>query len=142
MRTDLGTSLNTGNTLVLRDTNGNFGAGSITGTLIGNANTATNATSASGIYITGVTSSSTLTSIVLVGAQTASSQLPFIDSGLQYNANDDILILKSISGTLNIPFNGYTSASYSSTSISGIIPMNGTVAGTYLHNFIIDGGTP
>lgn len=141
MRTDLGTSLNTGDRLVLRDTLGNFGAGNITGTLIGNASTATNATSASGIYITGITSSNTLTSIVLVGAQTASSQLPFIDSGLQYNANDDILILKNISGTLNIPFNGYTSPAYSSTSISGIIPMNGT-AGTYLHNFIIDGGTP
>jgi hypothetical protein len=142
MRTDLGTSLNTGNTLVLRDTNGNFGAGSITGTLIGNANTATNATNASGIYITGITSSSTLTSIVLVGAQTASSQLPFIDSGLQYNANEDILILKNISGTLSTSFNGYTSPTYSSTSISGIIPMNGPVSGTYLYNFIIDGGTP
>lgn len=141
MRTDLGTSLNTGNTLVLRDTNGNFGAGSITGTLVGNASTATNATSASGIYISGVTSTDTLVSIVLVADQSSSSQLPFIDSGLQYNANDDILILKNISGTLNIPFNGYTSPSYSSTSISGIIPMNG-ISGTYLHNFIIDGGTP
>lgn len=142
MRTDLGTSLNTGDRLVLRDTNGNFGAGNITGTLIGNASTATNATSASGIYISGITSSDPLVSIVLVADQTASSQLPFIDSGLQYNANDDILILKNISGTLNIPFNGYTSPAYSSTSISGIIPMNGPVSGTYLYNFIIDGGTP
>jgi hypothetical protein len=142
MRTDLGTSLNTGNTLVLRDTNGNFGAGNITGTLIGNASAATNATSASGIYISGITSSDPLVSIVLVADQSASSQLPFIDSGLQYNASEDILILKSISGTLNIPFNGYTSPSYSSTSISGIIPMNGPVSGTYLYNFIIDGGTP
>jgi hypothetical protein len=141
MRTDLGTSLNTGNTLVLRDTNGNFGAGSITGTLIGNADTATNATSASGIYISGTTSTDPLVSIVLVADQSSSSQRPFIDAGLQYNANDDILILKNISGTYNMSFNGYTSPTYSSTSISGIIPMNG-INGTYLHNFIIDGGTP
>lgn len=102
--------------------------------ILGNAATSTNATNASGIYISSTTSTDTLTSIVLVGAQTANSQQPFIDSGLSYNANTDTLNVYNISGL-------YTNSIYGSTSISGILGSPGDPA-SYLHNFVIDGGSP
>lgn len=102
--------------------------------ILGNAATATNATNASGIYISATTSADTLTSLVLVPDQTATSQQPFIDSGLSYNANTDTLNLYNISGL------GANSV-YGSTSISGLLGSAGD-PNTYLHNFVIDGGSP
>lgn len=102
--------------------------------ILGNAATATNATNASGIYISATTSADTLTSLVLVPDQTTTSQQPFIDSGLSYNANTDTLNLYNISGL------GANSV-YGSTSISGLLGSPGD-PNTYLHNFVIDGGSP
>lgn len=68
--------------------------GNVTGNLTGNADTATTATTATNadnINISATTSSDTTTSLVLVGAQATGNQLPFIDSGLAYNANTNTL---------------------------------------------------
>jgi len=68
--------------------------GNVTGNLTGNADTATTATTATGatnINISATTSSDTTTSLVLVGAQATGNQLPFIDSGLAYNASTNTL---------------------------------------------------
>jgi len=67
--------------------------GNVTGNLTGNVTgdvtgTATNATN---INISAATSTDTTTSLVLVGAQSTGNQLPFIDSGLNYNANTNTL---------------------------------------------------
>jgi hypothetical protein len=72
-------------------------ATSFIGSLTGNASTATtatnanNATNATNINISATTSTDTSTSVVLVGAQSTGNQSPFIDSGLTYNANTNIL---------------------------------------------------
>ena len=79
------TSSNTGNTIVQRDTNGNFSAGTITANLTGNATTATSATSATtattatnatnftGSLIGDVTGTQTATVVSLVGGVTAAN---------------------------------------------------------------------
>jgi hypothetical protein len=51
------------------------------------------ATNANNINISAITSSDTTTSLVLVANQAIGNQSPFIDSGLQYNANTDTLTL-------------------------------------------------
>jgi hypothetical protein len=61
----------------------------IIGTVVGDVTgTATNATN---INISAATSTDTTTSLVLVGDQSTGNQLPFIDSGLNYNANTNTL---------------------------------------------------
>jgi hypothetical protein len=55
-----GTNANTASTLVLRDAGGNFGAGTITASLNGNASTATSATSVGGVSATNVASGANL----------------------------------------------------------------------------------
>ena len=67
--------------------------GNVTGNLTGNVTgdvtgTATNATN---INISATTSSDTTTSLVLVGSQATGNQSPFIDSGLSYNADTNVL---------------------------------------------------
>ena len=67
--------------------------GNVTGNLTGNVTgdvtgTATNATN---INISATTSSDTTTSVVLVANQATGNQAPFIDSGLNYNANTNAL---------------------------------------------------
>lgn len=144
-RTDLGSSLNTASTLVLRDSNGNFVAGTVSGTLAGNATTSTNSTSSSGIYISGIDLSLTSSSLLLVSTtgSTSNSQSPFIDSNLRYNPSGDILSLSNISGYLTSTYNGYSGATVGTTSLSGLVTIqSNSNAGSYLHNFIIDGGTP
>lgn len=77
--------------------------GNVTGNVTGNADTATTATNANNINISATTSSDTTTSLVLVGAQATGNQLPFIDSGLAYNANTNTLSTDNVAigaGTL------------------------------------------
>jgi hypothetical protein len=65
---------------------------------------ATTAFNANNINISATTSTDTTTSVVLVGNQSTGNQTPFIDSGLQYNANTNILTVGGIStvgGTSN-----------------------------------------
>lgn len=103
--------------------------------ILGNAATSTNATNASGIYISATSSSDSTTAIVLVGdPNSTSSQQPFVDSGLSYNANTETLNVYNLSGL-------YTDSVYGSTSISGTLGSPGNPA-SYLYNFVIDGGTP
>lgn len=94
----------TGNEVVRTDTSLTYNPSSNTltaTTFSGNATTATSATTATtatnanNINISATTSTDTSTSIVLVGAQTTGNQLPFIDSGLAYNANTDLLVVGS-----------------------------------------------
>ena len=79
------TNLNTASKVVARDASGNFSAGTITATLNGSATSTTN------IDIAATSSVDTLTSVVLVGNQATGNQAPFIDSGIQYNANTGVL---------------------------------------------------
>lgn len=65
--------------------------GNVTGNVTGNADTATTATNANNINISATTSSDTTTSVVLVANQATGNQAPFIDSGLNYNANTNAL---------------------------------------------------
>jgi hypothetical protein len=83
-----GTNFAFQNTLLVGNVVGDV-VGNLTGNVTGNVTgTATNATN---INISATTSSDTTTSLVLVGAQATGNQLPFIDSGLAYNANTNTL---------------------------------------------------
>ncbi len=87
---------------VVGNVTGNL-TGNVTGNVTGNADTATTATNANNINISATTSSDTTTSLVLVGAQATGNQLPFIDSGLAYNANTNTLSTDNVAigtGTL------------------------------------------
>lgn len=70
-----------------------FSGNATTATSATSATTATTATNANNINISAITSTDTATSIVLVGAQSTGNQPPFIDSGLAYNANTDVLVV-------------------------------------------------
>ena len=85
--------------------------------------------------------------LVLVSGTGTGALRTFSDTSLYYDTLNDRLGLKSLSGLLNVAFSGYgmssvqaaaTLPTWSSTSISGL----GTSPTYYLHNFIIDGGTP
>ncbi len=67
------TSANNVNTIVLRDSSGNFSAGTITAALSGNATTATTATNFSGSLVGDVTGTQGATVVGLVGGQTAAN---------------------------------------------------------------------
>ncbi len=87
---------------VVGNVTGNL-TGNVTGNVTGNADTATTATNANNINISATTSSDTTTSLVLVGSQATGNQLPFIDSGLAYNANTNTLSTDNVAigtGTL------------------------------------------
>jgi hypothetical protein len=75
-----GTNFRTQNDHIIGDVVGNL-TGDVTGT----------ATNATNINISAATSTDTTTSLVLVGAQSTGNQPPFIDSGLNYNANTNTL---------------------------------------------------
>lgn len=94
-----GTNFRLQNTLVAADVVGNV-VGNVTGDLTGTASNATNATTATNannINISATTSTDTTTSVVLVGNQATGNQAPFIDSGLNYNANTNTLSADSFS---------------------------------------------
>jgi hypothetical protein len=85
--------------------------------------------------------------LVLVSGTGTGALRTFSDSSLYYDTINDRLGIRSLSGLLNVAFSGYGMTSvqaavslptWSSTSISGL----GTSPTYYLHNFIIDGGTP
>lgn len=67
------TSTNMPSTAVLRDSSGNFSAGTIAATLSGNATTATTATSFSGALAGDVTGTQGSTAVALVGGQSAAN---------------------------------------------------------------------
>jgi hypothetical protein len=83
-----GTNFALQNTHIVGTVVGNV-TGDVTGNVTGNVTgTATNATN---INISATTSTDTTTSLVLVGNQSTGNQAPFIDSGLNYNANTNTL---------------------------------------------------
>lgn len=98
------------------------------------------------IYSNNVTNISQA-ALVLVSGTGMGALRTFSDTSLYYDTLNDRLGLRSLSGLLNVAFSGYgmtsvqaaaTLPTWSSTSISGL----GTSPTYYLHNFIIDGGTP
>lgn len=89
------TPANSGNTIVSRDTSGNFSAGTITANLTGTASTATSATN---INISSNSSTDTTTYLVVVGNNATGDQSPFIDPGLYYNANTNVLTTTQYNG--------------------------------------------
>lgn len=109
VRTDTSLTYNpSSNTLTATTFSGN----ATTATSATSATTATTATNANNINISATTSTDTTTSIVLVGGQTTGNQLPFIDSGLAYNANTDVLAVGSF------PSGGVTTGVVTTTQIT------------------------
>lgn len=87
-----GTNFAFQNTHIVGTVVGNV-TGNVTGDLTGNVtgNVTGTATNATNINISATTSSDTTTSLVLVGNQATGNQAPFIDSGLSYNADTNVL---------------------------------------------------
>jgi len=114
-------NLNVGGNL---NVNGDI-SGDVTGDILGNVNgTATNATN---INISGITSTGTLTSIVLVANQSTGNQSPFIDSGLSYNADTNTLTASTFIGTLS----NLLTLNTSGTGLSGSTSYNNSGAATF-----------
>jgi hypothetical protein len=129
-------SSNTGNAIVLRDSNGDFTARNITATgFIGNGSSVTGV-SAFNLNIYSNSRTETEASLVMISGASTGNYRPFIDSGLKFNANTDTLILKNASGNVNVSYLSNSIDIIGTTSISGLSST------TYLLNFIIDGGTP
>lgn len=141
VRSDLGASINTASTLVLRDANGNFSAGSITGTsFVGSGNLLTDV-NAYALNIYSNTPTDTETSLVMITGSSTGNYRPFIDSKLKFNANNNTLILENISGLLTGSYLSNSLNIIGATSISGTQGSPGNPASQLL-NFIVDGGTP
>lgn len=91
-----GTNFYFQNTHLVGNVVGNV-TGNVTGNVIGNltgnvtGDVSGTATNANNINISATTSSDTTTSVVLVANQATGNQAPFIDSGLNYNANTNAL---------------------------------------------------
>jgi len=127
---------NTGNAIVLRDSNGDFTARNITATgFIGDGSSVTGV-SAFNLNIYSNSRTETEASLVMISGSSTGNYRPFIDSGLKFNANTDTLILKNASGNVNVSYLSNSIDIIGTTSISGLSST------TYLLNFIIDGGTP
>jgi hypothetical protein len=141
VRSDLGASINTASTLVLRDANGNFSAGSITGTsFVGSGNLLTDV-NAYALNIYSNTPTDTETSLVMITGSSTGNYRPFIDTKLKFNANNNTLILENISGLLTGSYLSNSLNIIGATSISGTQGSPGNPASQLL-NFIVDGGTP
>lgn len=95
-------------------------ATNFSGSLLGNATTATTATNADNINISAVASSDTTTSIVLVGNQSIGYQQSFIDSGLTYNASTNNLSATTFTGSLVGNVTGNSDTSTTSTNANNI----------------------
>ena len=120
---NVGGNLNVTGTIT-GDVTGNI-VGDITGNVTGNlTGTATNATN---INISGITSTGTLTSVVLVANQSTGNQSPFIDSGLSYNANTNALTASTFIGTLS----NLLTLNTSGTGLSGSTSYNNSGAATF-----------
>ena len=120
---NVGGNLNVTGTIT-GDVTGNI-VGDITGNVTGNlTGTATNATN---INISGITSTGTLTSVVLVANQSTGNQSPFIDSGLSYNANTNSLTASTFVGTLS----NLLTLNTSGTGLSGSTSYNNSGAATF-----------
>jgi hypothetical protein len=89
-------------------------------TYITSSGSASNATNADNINISAITSTDTTTSLVLVGNQATGNQSPFIDSGLNYNANTNALsVTGPITGSsLSAGTGAITGGAISGTSLS------------------------
>ncbi len=104
------TTLNTANTIVLRDGSGNFGAGTITASLAGNATSATSAADATnlgGQPASFYTNATNLSSGVLANARTTATTLN----------NPNTIVLRDASG--NISTGNITANAVSAVSIAG-----------------------
>jgi hypothetical protein len=132
------TNVNTPNTIVLRDTNGNFSAGTITAALIGNASTATTSTNFAGSLNGDVTGTQGATVVASVGGQSSSNIATSVSATTNAtNLNTFNTIVKRdgsgnfSAGTINANLNGNASTStlsVTSTNFSG--SLSGDVTGT------------
>lgn len=91
--------------------------GNVTGNLTGNVtgNVTGTATNADNINISATTSSDTTTSVVLVANQATGNQAPFIDSGLNYNANTNALS----ADTFSVGAGSFTTTNWTITESAG-----------------------
>jgi hypothetical protein len=94
---------------------------------------ATTAFTANNINISATDSTDTTTSVVLVGNQSTGNQTPFIDSGLQYNANTNSLSATTFTGNLtgtastsNFATTAYGLAGNPTITVTGISTVGGT----------------
>jgi len=88
-------SSNTASTLVERDSSGNFGAGTITAALNGNATTATTATNATNVATTQVSSNASYYPL-MAASSTNSNQAPDLATGLTYNPSTNIISISQL----------------------------------------------
>ena len=118
----IGSTLPTSKLTVIGDVliSGILTAGNITG-----VNTAGTAVTATNINISAITSTDTTTSVVLVGNQATGGQQPFIDSGLTYDANANVLTATTFSGQVN-------------AGVATITTLSGTTATYTTGNFTTD----
>jgi microcystin-dependent protein len=113
-------NLNVGGTLNVTGTITGNVIGNVTGNVTGDV-TGT-ATNANNINISGITSTGTLTSIVLVANQSTGNQSPFIDSGLSYNADTNALTANTFIGALSGNASSATQLQTSRTfTITGVV---------------------
>ena len=100
-------------------------SGILTAANITGVNTAGTAVTATNINISAITSTDTTTSVVLVGNQSTGGQQPFIDSGLTYDADANVLTATTFSGQVN-------------SGVSTITTLSGTTATYTTGNFTTD----
>ena len=136
------TSLNSPDTLVLRDSNGDFAAGIITADLNGNATSATSAADFTGSLAGDVTGTQSSTVISFVGGQTASNvaagtvlandatPLNVPNTIVKRNANGDFAA-SAITNT-NLTSSGVINLLNTTSSSTGIVNKGGS---RFLHNF-------
>ncbi len=130
------------------EVSGNVYATSFTGSLLGNASTATSAsfatlaasatsattaTNANNINVSATTSTDTTTSVVLVADQATGNQSPFIDSGLTYNANTNALTATTFVGALTGNADTATALTSGDKTITGNLTVTGKVTAEEFH---------
>ena len=129
------TPLDTPNTVVLRDSSGNFAAGTITAALSGNADTATTSISFSGSLSGDVTGTQSATVVSLVGGASASdvaAATATVDAAASSNTAST-LVKRDASGNfaanvITASLNGNANTATTSISFSG--SLSGDVTGT------------
>lgn len=133
--TDAGLTYNAStNTLTATTFVGALSGNATTATSATSATTATTATGATNININATTSSDTTTSVVLVAAQATGNQVPFIDSGLTYNASTNALTATTFVGALS----GNATTATTADNLSGSGAISGT---TITGSSIVRGNT-
>lgn len=107
------TDANTASAIVRRDSSGNFTAGSITATIIGNASTATTATNI------GTTATSTNSSFfpLFVSSSSTSNQAARMVSGISLNPSTSTVTATTFSGALS----GNATTATTAVNVSGVV---------------------